>query len=207
MSRVELLAESLLLIFRIRTALQALMQWGVWSGLCLLQEWRPHAWEVRALPAGVPLLDTERPGNSPTAKSVFPIGPLELAIHAVTELIKSPSSISSQFYALLWSRVGKQKKPNKSKFKKQRCFKQVDLTWHFQQKSTIISTLAYSQRTHANPSIYFLSLLSNSTLLGISEIFTTKYIHRSNYITYSSSAIIQFAGWRLAERLTSFQTY
>lgn len=129
MSRVELLAETLLLIFRIRTALQALMQWGVWSGLSLLQEWRPRAWEVRALPAGVPLLDTERLGNSPTAKSVFPEGPLELAIHAVTELIKSPSSISSQFYALLWSRVGKQEKPNKSKFKKQHCFKQVDLTF------------------------------------------------------------------------------
>lgn len=77
------------------------------------------------------------------------------------------------------------------------------LIWHSQQKSTIVSTLAYSQRTHANPSIYFLCLLTNSTLLGISEIFITKYSHRSNYITYSSSAIIQFVGWRLAERLTS----
>lgn len=112
------------LIFRINTASQALMQWGVWA---YSRNKSLTPWEVRALPPGVPLLGTGRPGNSSAAKSVFPTGPLELAIHA--ELIKSPSSILSQFHAHLWSRVGKQKETNKSKFKKLHCFKQVDLTF------------------------------------------------------------------------------
>lgn len=138
--------------------------------------------------------------------SVLPIGQLELAVHAVKDLIKSPWSISSSDFIFSYN-LGWENKIEKSKHRQSsRNYSALKkLIWHSQQKGTVISTPAHSQRTHGNSSIYFLCLLSNFNLLGILESFITKYSHKSSCITFSSPVNIQSAGWRLAERLIFFR--
>lgn len=137
--------------------------------------------------------------------SVPPTGQLELAVHAVKDLIKSPWSISSSDFIFSYN-LGWENKIEKKQAQSSRNYSALKkLIWHSQQKGTVISTPARSQRTHANSSIYFLCLLSNFNLLGTLESFITKYSHKSSYITSSSPVNIQSAGWRLAERPIFFR--